>query len=112
MLRHQLLNSDNGHFVRDWLVRHPAKRLLRQTLCQRNTTQRSHRQETDQCTLEFANVVFRVTSQHQSNIIRQVDVMHLGLPLDDYNLGLEVRWLNISDESPLKTRMETFLNLW
>src|SRR5207245_5886862 len=73
---------------------------------------RSHREKANQGSFQFANVVFTVTCQCQRNIIRQVNILSLGLTLNDDNLRFKVRRFYVRNKAPLKSRMQALFDLW
>src|SRR5215471_19810432 len=68
------------------------------------------RHQTDQCAFQFPHVRPDIRSDKQRHICRQSDFFLLGFLLQDGDLGLEVGWLNVSDQSPFKAAAQTVLD--
>ena len=58
---------------------------------------------TDQGPLEDSNVGINICRQEKGNVVRKVGSLKRGLFLEDGNPGLNVRCLNVGDESPLES---------
>src|SRR5438093_8937127 len=69
------------------------------------------RNQTDESTLEFAHVRSDVGSNVKGNVSRQDNMFLLRLFLQDGNLGLQIGWLNVSNQAPLETAAQAILNL-
>src|SRR5262245_16775919 len=47
----------------------------------------------------------------KSNVVRQLKVLKLGLFFQDRNLGFQIGWLNVGDQTRTEARLETLLNV-
>src|SRR4051812_38263749 len=67
--------------------------------------------QADQRTFKFTYIGANIRSYEQSNVCGKRDPLLLALLLQDRNLGLEIRRLNVCDQSPLKSAAQTIFDL-
>src|SRR4029078_9991030 len=70
------------------------------------------RPETRERAFELTDIGIDVGGEEQSNVMRQVDALHVRLLFEDGDPCLHVGRLDISNETPFKTIAQAFLEIW
>src|SRR5262249_42336880 len=63
----------------------------------------------DQRTLELTNIALHAAGYEHRHVIRDSHADQITFSLQDRNLRLQIRWLDVCNQAPFETRVKTFL---
>ncbi len=110
VLGHGALDGLDGDLA-DLCVDELLEALLRDGERDLDAVHRAPGDEPHQCAFELADVGAYVRRDEERYVGGELRVLALRLLLQDGDLGLEIGWLNVGDESPLEARAQTVFKI-